>query len=141
MVTREALKKAVDDLGKCLSGSKIGMVNSGWDPVTQQRFILSFPAPGMSDAKLTGAVDACRTRHLDEIEARYADSHPAEMAPDLLESTQACLAGRGVEAPVGIRSPDGLVQSLPAEKQQILVDCALENLQRLYPKLPSYAFP
>lgn len=141
MVDREALEKAVDDLEKCLSGNKIGVVNSGWDPVTQQRFILSFPAPGMPDDKLISAVDSCRSKHLDEIEARYMDLHPPEMAPELLEPTLMCLADKGVEATTGIRSPYELVQSLPTEKQQILVDCALGNMQRLYPKLPSYAFP
>jgi hypothetical protein len=139
--TQEELKKAIDIFGRCLSDSRIELVNSGWDPVNQQRFILSFPAPGMPDDELTRAVDTCRSKHLDAVEARYATSHPPEMAPELLKSTRACLAGRGVKAPIGIRSPYELLQSLPADKQRDLADCVLENMQRLYPSLPVYSFP
>lgn len=139
--TREELAKAVEAFGRCLARGGVGMVNSGWDPVTRHRFILSFPAPGMPDHELTGTVDTCRGRHLDEIEARYMRSHPPEMDPRLLAATRACLAGKGVEMPSGIRSPHALIESLPAAEQDDLIDCALDGMRRLYPDLPVHSFP
>ena len=117
------------------------MVNSGWDPVTQHRFVLSFPASGLSDDKLTSAVDSCRSKHLDEVEARYMEAHPPEMTPELLKSTTSCLADKGIRVPAGVRSPYELVKTLPESEQEDLSKCVLDTMQRLYPKLPSYSFP
>jgi hypothetical protein len=139
--TRTELEQAVSDLGGCLSSSGIGLVNSGLDPVTQHRFVLSFPAPGLSDDKLTSVVDSCRSKHLNEVEARFMEAHPPEMAPELLESTTSCLADKGIRVPAGVRSPYELVETLPENRQEDLAKCVLDNMQRLYPKLPSYSFP
>jgi hypothetical protein len=141
LVTKRDYEQAVRLMGDCAADNDVELVNGGWDPVTNQRMMLGWNAPGMTADESADIVRRCRAAHLDAVEARYAAQHPARMSPELMSAVRNCLTDQGLSVSGHERTAQDLLKTVPEGDQEKLLRCVHTEAYKVYPDLQAITFP
>lgn len=135
-VTKADYEDAVARTKACMAEDHVELVDSGWDPVGNQRILLSYRADkSLSEDDVFTTARRCRQENLDSIEERFAQTNPAMMDPKLMNAVQGCLRGNGLPISGREKNPADLMRSIPAGNVEDLLGCVHQNANSMYPGL------
>lgn len=143
IIQKADVESAANRMQQCLEKTGLDTKNEGWDPVTQQRVLISYRSRQVQEAPehSIDAYEKCNSAHLEKIQDRYIKEHRPAMSVGLARYIGQCLREGGITLSRPVSTSKDLVRAVPADKENDLVSCVDKGISSLYPWITAYSFP
>jgi hypothetical protein len=135
-VSRAHYEAAVAAAGTCLAEHRIELVVMGWNPVHQQRMVLSFRNTALPDDVVSAHGERCLAVHLLPVEQRYVRQTEPVMDAELLSRSRKCLSAHHVATTGRERNGPDLLRSATGRHEKTVYKCVSQTAAELYPTHP-----